>query len=126
MKISRQGERSARFQTLFKSMPMWETWNAPRHKPECTWLLHVKSGETAPGQSFWGELNYTWCQEFCKINHQDFALIPRRVRRDMARQRAKREYRVDHGLSDPMTRFDSLPEGQMYVTPINVLDALEI
>lgn len=36
------------------------------HHPLCTWLKHVEAGEKPPGQSFWGELNYLWCQKFCK------------------------------------------------------------
>ncbi len=45
-----------------------------QHHPACTWRLHVeRAGETAPGQSFWGILNYIWCQEICfghKVNQK--------------------------------------------------------
>ncbi len=36
------------------------------HSPACTWLKYVEVGEKPPGQSFWGELNYLWCKEFCE------------------------------------------------------------
>ena len=47
------------------------------HCPECTWLRHVHAGETPPGQSFWGGLNYLWCQGFCErpIARIDFARL---------------------------------------------------
>jgi hypothetical protein len=38
-----------------------------KHRPECAWINDVKSGQTPPGQTVWGELNYLWCQEFCHV-----------------------------------------------------------
>lgn len=47
------------------------------HQKDCTWLRHVKAGEVAPGQTFWGRLNYGWCQSFCErpIAQIDFVVI---------------------------------------------------
>lgn len=47
------------------------------HRPECTWLRHVHAGETPPGQSFWGQLNYIWCHSSCEwpINQIDFVTL---------------------------------------------------
>lgn len=36
-----------------------------KHHPACTWEQHTAHGEVAPGNSFWGELNYVWCQANC-------------------------------------------------------------
>lgn len=71
MKISRQGERWARFQALFRSMPMWETWTTEQEV-----LLWEHPRQIAMS-----------VKAHCKV-------IPRRVRRDMARQRAKREFQA--------------------------------
>ncbi len=34
------------------------------HLEDCTWTRHAVK-EKAPGETFWGELNYEWCQRFC-------------------------------------------------------------
>ena len=40
------------------------------HDEHCTWQRHLDAGETPPGQSFWGELNYVWCQKVCHGNEK--------------------------------------------------------
>ena len=40
--------------------------NEVKHHPGCTWERHVAAGEKPPGETFWGKLNYGWCQSFCE------------------------------------------------------------
>lgn len=79
MKISRQGERFARFQAAFRSMPTFETWTTEDGKPSATYKMvdgHLK------------------LVEFGATRHH-VKIIPRRVRRSMARDLAKRQFRAD-------------------------------
>lgn len=69
--MQRQTERRARFQSLIPTMPYWETWTEPKVN---------KDGET--------------------VERGNYRRVSRRVRRDMARQRAKREYRAAHNLPE--------------------------
>ncbi len=81
MKIPRQTERRLRFLAVLNEMPRLETWATDR-----VIVIGVdENGEdiTKPG-----------------LRHH-VKLIPRRVRRDMARKRSSREYRRDHALPEP-------------------------
>lgn len=69
--MQRQIERRARFQVLIPAMPHWETWTEQVERD--------------------GEI----------VERSNCRHISRRTRRDMARQRAKREYRAAHGLPEP-------------------------
>jgi hypothetical protein len=73
MTIPRQTERRARFLAAFADMPRWETWVKRRAD-------HLAANPTL------------WEDEY------DFRPVSRRIRRDMARQRSRREYRTDHNL----------------------------
>ncbi|HTG95726.1 MAG TPA: hypothetical protein VL866_24200 [Pyrinomonadaceae bacterium] len=69
--MQRQAERHTRFQTFVVTMPYWETWTEQVKR----------NGET--------------------IERGNCRRISRRTRRDMARQRARREYRAAHNLPEP-------------------------
>lgn len=69
--MQRQAERRARFRSLVPTMPYWETWTEP-------WVN--KRGES--------------------VERGNYRRVSRRLRRDMARQRAKREYRAARGLPE--------------------------
>ena len=81
MKIPRQGERWARFQVAFQKMPLWETWSEQRNKlTEAEYFNACReAGEVLE-------------RETRTVNH--CKSIPRRVRRSMARDLAKREYQA--------------------------------
>lgn len=81
MKLPRQTERRARFDVAFSQMPRWETWTT-QHKA----LPEFTEDEAVP---------------LITTRHHA-KLIPRRVRRDMARQRSKREYRSEYELPEPV------------------------
>jgi hypothetical protein len=81
--MNRQQERRERFQTVLAQMPAWETWSDERsvltdaeYFNACRDSMKILERET------------------CTIHH--VKLIPRSVRRDMARQRSLREFRADH------------------------------
>ncbi len=84
MKIPRQGERWARFQVAFRNMPTFETWDTEDGKPSVTY-------EVVDGQAKLVELGTT---------RHHVRLIPRRVRRSMARDLAKRQLRAECGLPE--------------------------
>lgn len=71
--MNRQTERRQRFQSLLATMPNWE--------------IERRAAPTASNPNAVEVINAKQ--------------IPRRVRRDMARQRANREFRVARGLSEP-------------------------
>lgn len=75
MKIPRQGERAARFRAALNDMPGFETWTTE----------HVNADGEAK-------------------ERQHVKVIPRRVRRDMARQRSRRDYRRAHQLPEPILK----------------------
>lgn len=96
MKISRQEERRLRFQHTFGLMPLWETWETtdgpeivPSKRDDLVSMYDLKDVYPANLDS-----------EPPKIRHHCKS-IPRRVRRDMARKRSLREFRVDHNLPEP-------------------------
>lgn len=74
--MNRQAERRGGFQALFATMPNWELWSEQRPSPTVDDLEAVRV-----------------------IKHAK--QIPRRVRRDMARQRANREFRAARKLPEP-------------------------
>lgn len=75
METSRQVERADRFQSALARMPDFETWQEEHE-------ILVKESP-----------------RIIKIGlHDNFRLVLRRVRRKMARDLSKREYRAAHGL----------------------------
>ena len=92
MKIPRQTERRGRFFAALNDMPRFETWTTENHNaPPRTVATNIyevglvtKKVEVEPPRI-----------------RQHVKLIPRRVRRDMARKLSLRQYRVDHGLPEP-------------------------
>lgn len=82
MKIPRQGERRARFLAALNDMPRLETWTTS-HRVD----TGLKNEEGEP------------VIETVERNHTK--LIRRRVRRDMARQLSRRQYRADRNLPEP-------------------------
>lgn len=92
--MNRQQERKSRFEFALTQMPMWETWEEERPprppEPEVTETsMYGITAELAPR-----------VEHVSRIIHH-VKLIPRSVRRDMARKRAKREYCAHHGLLIP-------------------------
>lgn len=93
MKFSRQIERRARFQFALSKMPLWETWetsDAPDIQPSERDDLVSMYDLSAVFPSEPGEPPRI--RHHCKV-------IPRRVRRSMARDLAKREFRNERELS---------------------------
>lgn len=98
MKIPRQSERRARFLAALKDMPCFETWTTENHSEpsrvvatnnyvsmyEAGLLTVTKEIEAEPPRI-----------------RQHVRLIPRCIRRDMARQLSRRQYRVDRNLPEP-------------------------
>ena len=85
MKIQRQTERRERFLSAFRSMPIFETWDTEDGKPSATYKM-------VDGRLKLIEFGAT--RHHCKV-------IPRRVRRSMARNLSRREYRTVRGLPEP-------------------------
>jgi len=86
--ISRQIERRERFQQVFEQMPRLEVWTSERPK------LTEKEYEKACYDA--GEVLEREMKTF-----GNFHLIPRRIQRDMARKRARRDFRATYGLPEP-------------------------
>lgn len=82
MKIQRQTERRERFLTAFRSMPVFETWDTEDGKLSATY-------EMVDGRLALVEIGAT--RHHCKV-------IPRRLRRSMARELSRREYRAVRGI----------------------------
>ena len=95
MKIPRQSERRARFQVLFQQMPTIETWTTetPVLRP-----YTPSEAQSMYEAAFLAVTNVISDSPPKPIIKHHFKLIPRRIRRDMARIRAKREYRADRNL----------------------------
>lgn len=51
------------------------------HSKDCTWERHVAAGEVPPGQTFWGKLDWIWCQANCKWpeTERDPACVARKI-----------------------------------------------
>lgn len=94
MKIPRQYERRARFLAALKDMPRFETWTTEDYSvpPQTVATNMYEAGLQAVTKAV--EI------EPPRIRHHA-RLIPRRVRRDMARKLSQRQYRVDHNLPEP-------------------------
>lgn len=76
----RQAERRIFFNHLFKQMPLWEHW-------------------TTITKAYTGFYNEDGSLQVVDIPRKDFRSIPRHLRRQMARVRAKREWRVAKGVA---------------------------
>lgn len=81
MNISRQSERRARFLSAFSDMPRFETWETEHEALPEGFTIE----EAIP----------------VIVKRQHVKLIPRSVRRDMARHLSRHQYRVDHSLHEP-------------------------
>lgn len=94
--IPRQTERRAMFFAALNAMPRFETWttedwNAP------TRTVAINNYTSMYGEAF---VEKSVAVEPPRIR-QHVKLIPRSVRRDMARKLSQRKYRVDHYLLEP-------------------------
>lgn len=94
MKIPRQGERRARFLAALNDMPRLETWTTGGRDElsESDAVSMYEAGVRAVAEPMGIESPRV---------RQHVKLIPRRVRRDMARQLSRRQYRADRGLPEP-------------------------
>ena len=79
MKVPRQYERRARFQSALNDMPRFETWT-----------------------TYHDDVGHYYLKDDPAITRkkEHAKLVPRKVRRDMARQLSKRQYRAEHGLPE--------------------------
>lgn len=96
MKIPRQTERRARFLVALNDMPRFETWTTE------DWGTPTQTVATNNYTGMHGEafVEKSVEEEPPRIR-QHVKLIPRKVRRDMARKLSQRKYRVDHNLPEP-------------------------
>jgi len=94
--IPRQAERRARFLAALNDMPRFETWTTEDYS------VPAQNVATNNYISMYGEMlvEKTVEVEPPRIR-QHVKLIPRKVRRDMARKLSQRKYRVDHNLPEP-------------------------
>ena len=94
MQVPRQAERRARFFAALNDMPRLETWTTEDYSapPQTVATNIYQAGLDA--------VTKTVEVEPPRIRHH-VKLIPRRVRRDMARKLSRRKYRVDHNLPEP-------------------------
>lgn len=90
--IPRQAERRARFFAALSDMPRFETWTTE------DWSAPAQTVATNMYEA--GLVTKKVEVEPPRIRRH-VKLIPRRVRRDMARKLAQRKYRVDHDLPEP-------------------------
>lgn len=80
MKLPRQQERRERFEAALGRMPIWETWST---------TFKVDTG-----------LRDMEGERILEDAHRNYAkLIPRRLRRSMARDLSRKEYREARGLA---------------------------
>ncbi len=76
--MSRQIERQKLFEMAFANMPLWETWTTEDGKVSATYQM-VDDGLKLVDMS---------------ATRHHVKVIPRRVRRDMARKLAKRQWAI--------------------------------
>lgn len=97
MKIPRQTERRARSETALNDMPRWETWQTE------DWNVPPRTVATNNYGMY--EAGLPSVAKTVEVEppriRQHVKLIPRRVRRDMARKKSSREFRTDHQLPEP-------------------------
>lgn len=74
----RQADRRHRFQAAFTQMPLWEVW-------------------TTTHQAYTGFFDVLNRPEIIDVKRNHVKSIPRRLRRTMARARAKREWQAMKG-----------------------------
>lgn len=95
MKIPRQEERRSRFEHAFGKMPLWETWTTEIPAPKTYTIDEAVSAYEAGILAVSDVISDTPPKPIIKHH---LKLIPRRVRRSMARDLARREYRRDHAI----------------------------
>lgn len=86
----RQAIRRHRFHAVFASMPLWEVWDVPQ----------PAEPEKSVAVSMYGTVDGEIVHQGTKVNppRRDFHIIPRRLRRTMARTRARREWQALKGV----------------------------
>lgn len=80
--MTRQQERRRRFEFALTKMPLWETWTTEDGKVSATYQMvdgHLKLVDVS-------------------ATRHHVKIVLRRVRRSMARDLAKREFRAERGL----------------------------
>ena len=94
MKIPRQSERRARFLAAFSDMPRFEMWTTE------DWSVPPQTVATNMYEAGLDTVTKKVEVEPPRVR-QHVKLIPRHVRRDMARQLSRRRYRADRNLPEP-------------------------
>lgn len=86
----RQSQRRTLFQSAFTPMPLWEVWDVPQ----------PAEPEKSIAVSMYGTVGDEVVYQGTKVNppRRDFHIIPRRLRRTMARARARREWQALKGV----------------------------
>lgn len=87
----RQAKRRLFFHHIFIQMPLWEVWDVPQ----------LAEPEKSVAVSMYGTVGDEVVYQGTKVNppRRDFHIIPRRLRRTMARARARREWQALKGAT---------------------------
>ncbi len=81
-----------------------------KHLPNCHWGKYVANGETPPGQSFWGKLDYAWCQANCPWPESE-------------RDKSAASRKIGNGdqvdVLDILQRYQSTVDGSIEIAPFS-------